>query len=520
MDFVVRNKCFYVAIVVLAAGTSNSAVAQERAYGITSVPPTMFVGTGFDTLRSELRQDCMNATAVSTTAQRIEFEFSHISSTAQAYRSSRMAASASFNVGVWSGGAEVGRFSRSSSSRHSVRFILRMTVLNGQRRAVLPRTRRNARRSRYDREQCGNSYVSSLTTGGEFIALIEYDATNEEDAQTFAARIRGRHASGSGASAEVENLASSFSDNSRLHVRFVIRGATGPVPAETIPEVLAYARNFPATVARSGEVFGFTVSPYPVSGVDFGSSREDVIFELAEQLERVSLLREEYRLVLSEPDAYAFPSTPTSNRALDLEYARSATRSLDTAIVDIRTHARQCMDHSAPEDDCVRVDLRLESLQQVARRRADPDPQGVTGGCTRWSPDGTACVACEYTYPPGYSIPLNGTTPSVTCPSMPVGLITIRATLPNVTSPERQSTHLLQSTLRLTARTDSSTGNCGDSTPCRSHFVTGTSHNYNLGDRVESSGGNVSAVITSEHCRFPEPCSLVLGPSSVVRFSR
>lgn len=495
--------------------------AQERRYGASSVPGSIQVGSGFETLRGEVRQSCVTTVpAPQRSSQSIEFEMTRVTTSSELARSSGMAVGASFDTGIWSGSMDASLARLTRSSEHSVRFVARIMVTNSDQSArsavILPDMA--ARPQAEFRRLCGNGYVSSVLTGGEFVALIEYDATSAAEAQAFASTIRLAHATGGDATASFREALSQFSSTERLHVRYSIRGVAGHMPQDqTVSAALEFARQFPGWVQQAGQPFSFRVTQYPIGGVDFGSQREDAIGRLADQFLNLGDRIAERDDVLGHPDEFEFPIAVGGTRAGDLAAIRSAVTTLTQQREAVRRAALQCMD--ATQEVCTVPATSFSDLRRLPARLSVPDTFGVTGGCTDWSESGLECLRCDFSFSRTYTVPWNTATEDFECPSMAAGRTSVRATMPGVTAHEFGGTHQLQSGVHLEVLSSSGAQECNHAGECAPGAVIGRSHDLNAANHiVTSTVGTISARLVDAQCISPNRCNLVFQPRTTISF--
>lgn len=519
-----RGLWLVAAFAVAASAAPASALAQERRYAATHVPASLVIGTGFETLRAETRETCVAPTLSPTRAvQQVEFEMTHVESTSEVARMSAMSASAAFGVGLWSASAEASLLSTARRSEHTVRFLARVTVTNTEEYAATARLLDEfaALDRSALRERCGNGYVSATLTGGEFVALIEYDAASEAEAREFRSRIQvSQRVTGSGATAAVQGAFSQFSSSSRLHVRYSIRGATGSIPAQTPEDALRYALDFPALVQSSGQVFSFRVTPYPRGGSHFGTAREDQIARLADLMLNAQRRLDEYRAVIDHPEEYAFPVRRGSTRADDLSRLGATSSTLEGTVTSVRAAAERCMDYTVSA--CTVPAVTFHDLPSLPRRLSAQDAFGVSGGCVDWSDDGRTCERCEFTLGREYPLAFQALTEELVCPAVAAGTTRVSVSLPGVTTRDFRGDHLLQSGIGLVLAAPGSTPECnpgGNAPPCWAGSVTGRSHSLTLASAITTSAtSEVSARLQSQQCIAPDRCTLLLQPGSTIGF--
>jgi hypothetical protein len=113
--------------------------------------------------------------------------------------------------------------------------------------------------------------VSSVITGGEFIATYHYEASSEQEAKLFSASISAKSVSGSEVSTDIKDALNQFAKSERLEIKIIRKGPIEDIPALTPEAITKYAQEFPKKVSPvdGGHPYpvSFSVTPYSVFGI-------------------------------------------------------------------------------------------------------------------------------------------------------------------------------------------------------------------------------------------------------------
>ncbi len=147
------------------------------------------IGAGFELLNDELRGDCIEfkvADQDNPDGQHKEYTFKEVTDSSELLDTFKLSASAKYSAGFGtaSGKAALARESKINEYFHSTAVY--MSVRNSAKTIVGPKLTAAmvelAKKSPADfRQKCGNSFISSIVTGGELAGLITSVTNNREE---------------------------------------------------------------------------------------------------------------------------------------------------------------------------------------------------------------------------------------------------------------------------------------------------------------------------------------------------
>ncbi len=123
------------------------------------------------------------------------------------------------------------------------------------------------------RKRCGDGFINSYTTGGEYYGVVQIVATDSNEAQTIKATIRGSYGPASG-SASVESTLSKATTSRRVRMEVFHRGGVGSsvIMPTSVDGMIQQARSFSvATAGRGGAKLSYTTAPYATLDVPAGA---------------------------------------------------------------------------------------------------------------------------------------------------------------------------------------------------------------------------------------------------------
>lgn len=379
-------------VVTLALATSGGRVA----YGASFAEPEadkVDVGEGFNVADGSKRVSCLKQTVADKDPnqyQSVTFDLSRVSSVEEMQKVLRISASAKFGGGLWSAAGSASYMSSKNYRSNTVNFSVRVHVLNETSKI---------RKPEFDSKvpvndpvkffkRCGDGYVSSVQTGGEFIALFHYEASSEDEANRFAAAISAKSASGA-VSADIESALKQFKASERLSIQIIRKGPVGKIPELTIDAITDYAKKFPPLVATQGGhpyPISFTVTPYTAMGIDppdvDSASRDFTITRMGQYFDAATQKFDALQYVLAHSSEYSFV-----NKQKEIEGLKKERVALAAFTDKLKSDAKSCMDLQKP--------CSLAMLGEVPEIHP-PNTLANAGGCTQWSADDTRCLQCRY----------------------------------------------------------------------------------------------------------------------------
>lgn len=353
------------------------------------------VGDGFQMAEGTKRITCLKNPLPDKSPrpyQLVTFDLGQVASIADMQKVLSISASAKFGGGLWSAQGSASWMSSSYYHSTSVNFSVRVHVENEEEKIKRPEL--DPKIDLMNRvkffKRCGDGFVSSIQTGGEFIAIYHFEASTEEEASKFAAEISSGSISGNGFSAAMGSAMRQFKSDSRLSIQIVRKGPIGEIPELTPDGIAKYAREFPPKVATNGGnpyPVSFEVTPYSVFGIDppdvDSAIRDYVIIRLAQGGDTATSRFDQLQYVFANSLEFSF-----TNKISELDALQKEALSLINYTDRLREAYRQCAD--------LQKLCSLALLPQVPDIRV-PVLLSKVGGCTEWSIDNKQCLECRYT---------------------------------------------------------------------------------------------------------------------------
>lgn len=490
------------------------------------------LGDGLESFAGQHRVTCLANTSArpdSASGQVVRFSLDEAKSLSDLSSRIGVSMASKFGIGVWAGDLSARYLTASRFTRTSATFVARVTVQNAVQTLQSPAL--TAETCSLDeatfRARCGDSYVNSITTGGEFIAIITYEATTEQEARAFASALRFGEVTGtSGLSVSIEELRQKFGATSRLTANIIRRGGSGSLPRPVVGEVLDYALRFPTLVDNtdgSPVPVSFTTQTFPRIEA---SSRDPNLAAISLLVETAQERLEGVARVLASPADYAFPIVggSGSNRRDDLMVLSQKQAQLSAASQAYELAVAACTN---PSMRCPRAETLPVPPSVTLPRRLDADVNsgqlgasaaGIIGGCQQWTLSDATCTKCVYTSTTGLDAPRDVPVFSTRCESMQVGgVVEVTTQIGSIGLIPNGRAGLLQAQVAL----DVNGSNCG-SGPC---FFSNVYQSGYAGVSLTTLGvtpasGAAVASLANRHCYNDIQCTLTLNGVSVSYVAR
>lgn len=258
--------------------------------------------------------------AANTGGQEVMFALSKVESSQEVQDKLHISAHAAAKFLVAGGEAKFDFSEQSRVTETSVTLVASLVVRNTSwtvppgvklhpEASALLKTNQTAR----FRERCGDGFLHSYTTGGEFYAIIQINTSSREEKQRIESSVEGNYLTVSG-SASFQKDMEKLVKNSSTTVRSYQLGGEGidSTPCMNISCVAERISAFTAAVARKPLVFAAEVLPYEVlelpsdavSPLDISLSI-DVMKEINKQRNNTRDQLTKFLQVQSKPERYA-----------------------------------------------------------------------------------------------------------------------------------------------------------------------------------------------------------------------
>ncbi len=217
----------------------------------------MFRGAGYDSLSGRLRGDAIgNHDALEepeAKGQKIWFQLKQVKSSQELVKHLDVSTSASINAGLFGGGSIKAKFASAQKiNKYCVYALVQVIVQNPARRIRKPKLSIEANNllekqgAEAFRRTYGDEFVVGVITGGEYFALLEVIAEDEQQKAEISASIRAKEGTWK-LGGDFQNSLSSIASRYQLNVYEYLAGGE-PSIAITFKDMIAKAVDFPRQV--------------------------------------------------------------------------------------------------------------------------------------------------------------------------------------------------------------------------------------------------------------------------------
>lgn len=266
---------------------------------------------------------CVEFGAAQAAGQTVSLEFSEVQDSYELAKSLDMSSSATVK-GVGYEVSGEAKFAKNTRVRTSeTTFVIEADVLNPAAYAGPPPdmdsvrlttaavalARRNDGLAAF-KQVCGDGYVSALTTGAKFIAVVAVKTRSMQEREALQAKIEG---GGWGVKVNAAMNSESSSAKDSMQRRISVHqsgGAPAEIPMEP-EEIVAHAKNLAMLADAGGKLFRLAVTPYQnLSNWPAGKDLQENSMEfdqLADLWGAYSAIYAEIDAALARPADYAVP---------------------------------------------------------------------------------------------------------------------------------------------------------------------------------------------------------------------
>jgi SepF-like predicted cell division protein (DUF552 family) len=219
----------------------------------------MAYGVGFDSVAGDVRGDCVLRTEpespVGVSGQEVVFKLRQITSSTELAKELNISASASLKAQFGKVSAKASYASQQNINQFSIYLVAQVSVTNPTRRLRDVKLTDEAWRLlevkgvEEFRERCGDEFLSGITTGGEYLAILQITTRSEEEKQNVSVSVRAKGTGGTWkAGADFKLALEQISKEHEVEVTsFQQGGDTATIP-DTVEEIIDRAVNFPQQV--------------------------------------------------------------------------------------------------------------------------------------------------------------------------------------------------------------------------------------------------------------------------------
>lgn len=228
------------------------------------------IGVGFDTLRVEPAASAISAENVKLdqgTGQRVTYYLELIQDEHEFREKLHISVSASLKGLAGRGSARLDLYQDTDIHSFDVFLLAHVSVVNGTRSVANPQFNSLARQM-YDHtpggskranfvRQYGDTFVASVTYGGELFALFQFSASSAESRQQIISGISGSLGGLTNsfkASVDFERSVVEITKHQFTKLTITRNGGIGPLPPPDLQSLLEAIRKFPDAVAAPNDV--------------------------------------------------------------------------------------------------------------------------------------------------------------------------------------------------------------------------------------------------------------------------
>jgi hypothetical protein len=247
------------------------------------------MGSGYNSFTNEVLGEggCVTGTIIPPDLEgsSVSYQLEFVSSLEQFYRDTSVEAAVSGSFGSFSASVK-SKFEQSQKSNSTTTHLLikeyvQIAEINlnnpalkiGKSLELLAATK-DAKQFDFFMRACGDEYVSTIYMGGEYIALLSSDSSDEELKQAISVDASAGYGSLS-SSASFDQKVSSFKSRSNLSVTMTRIGGSGDLPVMSTTEgnasvdaILDYAAKIPSNVSKFPVIYNIKAQSYIQAGVN------------------------------------------------------------------------------------------------------------------------------------------------------------------------------------------------------------------------------------------------------------
>jgi hypothetical protein len=345
------------------AKRTSASVADTTIDG--SAPTTL--GKGINTLTQKIKGQCVDLGGLvdgagnsqdsgnTSQSQKAEINILDITSITSLSKQLNVDGAASFNTGVNKGSAKVS-FAQSvnmnSESKYLMVHVKVKNTVQVEKNPVFTKGVQDAiQNGKYVGDDfltnCGNEYVYSVTKGGEYIAILEFESSTKEESEKLSASIKASIGIYKG-SVSVESALQRFSKNTLRQVRQYRSGSSGAFP--DIANMEEFGKIFPSLVENTAsgqpDILEYKTREYVGVGPQgltpnvVGLETQKLIIEnLASERDRALYAKNTVSFIQSEAAKY---ETPVESLELAGEKLSTHINQVNFAAMDCFSDYKKC----------------------------------------------------------------------------------------------------------------------------------------------------------------------------------
>ncbi len=233
------------------------------------------IGGGFDFISRDVKRSAVkpfDPVYVSDGGQKVEYTLKYVESSQDLYEAMEIEADGSYDGLVTSVSARSKFVSETQINTYSMNFIVRVKVVNGTKRIPtkdyflsseakkLLETDKSAMKDKF-KLAYGDRYVSAITTGGEYIGIINIETSSVSDKKKLETDIKASGMNWS-AHSSFKGAMDKVSKSHKVTVNNFIRGGKGIKSSNNVGDMIDTANKFSQLVLDAGVPLKVQLSPY------------------------------------------------------------------------------------------------------------------------------------------------------------------------------------------------------------------------------------------------------------------
>jgi hypothetical protein len=248
------------------------------------------MGSGYNSLTNEVLGEggCVTGTIIPPDLEgsSVSYQLDLVTSLDQFVRDTSVEASVSGSFGSFSASVKSTFEQSQKSNSTSTHLLIREYVqvaevnLNNARLKIgksleLLGAAKDPKQFDFFMRACGDQYVSTIYMGGEFIALLSSDSSDEELKQAIGVHVDASYGSSFSSSADFKQSLAKFKSKSDLSVTMTRIGGSGDLPvmsaaqgSASVDAILDYAAKLPSNVSKFPVMYNVKAQSYLQAGVN------------------------------------------------------------------------------------------------------------------------------------------------------------------------------------------------------------------------------------------------------------
>ncbi len=231
----------------------------------------MDYGVGYDSLSGNIRGEGVIRTEPQgiedAEGYKISFRLRQVTTIQELEKSLEVDLSASIHFTLYGKGSLKAKYiSEQKINKYSIYLLVRVVVKKPLRQMMNVELKNDAeqllkKNPEKFRQAYGDEFVKGIITGGEYFAILEVKATNQEDQKKISTSIRAK-GHGWKVAGAFQNAISEIAKSYSIDVISEQLGGSDTSIKETVEEIVNHAKNFPQTLRKDAIAYEATFLDY------------------------------------------------------------------------------------------------------------------------------------------------------------------------------------------------------------------------------------------------------------------